>query len=83
MRGDVPWWVSLVKGQWKYIRTLVPDEPEELYDLRNDPDELLNLAVDPDHRDRTLAMRAATVEELEKAGAGMVRTLPPVAELPE
>ena len=38
--NGVPWWVFLVRGRYKYIRTLVEGEIEELYDLRNDPEEL-------------------------------------------
>ncbi|MEM7700007.1 MAG: sulfatase/phosphatase domain-containing protein, partial [Verrucomicrobiota bacterium] len=81
-RGQVPWWVSLVEGHWKYIRTLVPDEPEELYDLQNDPEELTNLARDPDYREQVLEMRAATLEELRRTGADLVDSLPAVAALP-
>lgn len=81
-RGVVPWWVSLVDGEWKYIRTLVPGEPEELYHLGNDPDELENLARNVEHRDRVKVMRAATIAELRRTGAKMVDTLPEVAPLP-
>ncbi len=83
MRGAVPWWVSLLDGEHKYIRTLVPDEPEELYDLGNDPDELVNLARDPAYRERVEELRAALVAELHRTGAGMADDLPAVAALPE
>ncbi len=39
----------LAEGRHKYIRTLEPNEPEELYDLLADPEELTNLATDPAH----------------------------------
>ncbi|MDF1812685.1 MAG: sulfatase-like hydrolase/transferase [Verrucomicrobiales bacterium] len=81
-KGVVPWWVSLVVGEWKYIRTLVPGEPEELYHIGNDPDELDNLALNSEHRSRVLEMRAATIRELRRTGAEMVDTLPEVAPLP-
>ncbi|MEM6917265.1 MAG: sulfatase/phosphatase domain-containing protein, partial [Verrucomicrobiota bacterium] len=82
MRGNVPWWISLIDGREKYIRTLVAGEPEELYDLGNDPEELNNLARDPAYRDRVLELREATVAELRRTDAGLVETLPEVAPLP-
>ena len=42
--AKVPWWVSLAKGRYKYIRTLVEGEIEELYDLEKDPLEKENLS---------------------------------------
>ncbi|MFA7004349.1 MAG: sulfatase/phosphatase domain-containing protein, partial [Verrucomicrobiia bacterium] len=48
--GGVPWWLSLRQGRHKYIRTLVKNEIEELYDLEADPEELTNLALVPEHR---------------------------------
>ena len=41
--ANVPWWVSLLRGRYKYIRTLVEGEVEELYNLEADPEELMNL----------------------------------------
>ena len=83
MRGAVPWWVSLLEGDLKYIRTLVPDEPEELYNLTDDPEELVNLALDAKHSETVLRMRDATIVELKRTGAKLVDTLPPVADLPQ
>lgn len=82
MRGSVPWWVSLVEGDLKYIRTLVPSEPEELYNLKSDPDELVNLARNPKHGETVIRLREATIAELQRTGAGMVDNLPEVAPLP-
>ena len=75
----VPWWVSLRQGQYKYIRTLVEGEIEELYDLASDPEELTNLALDKQHAERLAAMREATIAELKRTDAKMADHLPAVA----
>lgn len=80
-RSGVPWWISLREGHLKYIRTLVANETEELYDLRGDPEELTNLALDPAHGTTLGRMREATVAELRRTGAQMADRLPPVREL--
>ncbi|MFV1965642.1 MAG: sulfatase-like hydrolase/transferase [Pirellulaceae bacterium] len=76
--NGVPWWVFLRQGRFKYIRTLVENQIEELYDLQNDPEELNNLALDPRHAKRLVEMRQATIAELRRTGAGLVDNLPPV-----
>ncbi|QDU97509.1 sulfatase-like hydrolase/transferase [Lignipirellula cremea] len=81
--NSVPWWAMLVAGRYKYIRTLVENEPEELYDLQADPDELVNLARRPKHREQVLQFRKRLVAELTQRDAGMVNSLPEVAPLPE
>jgi len=80
--GDVPWWVFLVRGNHKYIRSLIEGEPEELYDLKSDPDELQNLAPDPKFADTLKQFRAATIAELKRTNAGMADHLPPVRTKP-
>ena len=74
--AQVPWWISLARGNFKYIRTLVEGEAEELYDLENDPEELVNLALDPAHLERLRNYRADTLAELRRTDAKMVDTLP-------
>lgn len=74
--AKVPWWVSLMEGRHKYIRTLVEGEVEELYNLENDPEELTNLALDPAHLKKLREMRADTITELKRTDAGLVNTLP-------
>ncbi|MCB1234480.1 MAG: sulfatase-like hydrolase/transferase, partial [Verrucomicrobiae bacterium] len=84
LRGNgIPWWVSWREGKHKYIRTLVADEIEELYDLEADPEELDNLALKSGYRDTVLRYREATLGELRRTGAKMADALPPVAGLPE
>ena len=77
--GQVPWYVMLRDGKYKYIRPLI-DDLEELYDLKSDPEELDNLAVKPEHRQRLKQLRAAAIAELRRTGAGFVDGMPPVRE---
>jgi arylsulfatase A-like enzyme len=79
-KSGVPWYLMLVEGRHKYIRTLDAGEPEELYDLISDPDELTNLAGQAQHRERLLKMREGTIGELKRTGAKMVDSLPAVGE---
>ena len=72
----VPWWVASRDGKTKYIRTLVENEIEELYDLERDPHELTNLALQPEHRATLQRMRALTIAELRRCNAGFVTRLP-------
>jgi arylsulfatase A-like enzyme len=81
--NGVPWWVFLRKGKYKYIRTLVENEVEELYDLQDDPAELVNLALEPEYRATVLSFRQQLIDELRRTRAGMVENLPPVRALPE
>ena len=66
------------EGRYKYVRPLIPNDLEELYDLREDPDELDNLAVKPEHSERLQHLRAAAIAELRRNGAGFVDNMPPV-----
>ena len=74
----VPWYVSLSEGRYKYIRTLIAGETEELYDVASDPHELTNLASEQQHRKRLQRFRAAAIIELKRTDAKMVDNLPPV-----
>lgn len=79
-RSDgVPWWLSLRSKQFKYIRTLMPGEPEELYDLAADPEELKNLASDPAFRKQLNRHRAAALAELRRTDCPFVDGMPPVS----
>ena len=81
--NGVPCWVFLRKGKYKYIRTLVENEIEELYDLDTDPEELVNLALDPEHKKTLLSYRQQLLDELKRTKAGMVKNLPAVKSLSE
>jgi arylsulfatase A-like enzyme len=77
--SDVPWYVMLRQGRYKYVRPLIKDL-EELYDMKKDPDELDNLAVKPEFADTLKRYRAAAIDELRRADAGFVDRMPPVQE---
>ncbi len=77
--NGIPWYFMFREGTYKYIRYAVEGEVEELYNLEDDPDELHNLASQPAMREQLLAMRAATLAELERTGAGIAGHLPAVA----
>ena len=76
--NNVPWWVSLREGNYKYIRTLVAGETEELYDLKRDPEELVNLAHRRRFHPQVLKYRKAMIQELKDVDAKFVHGLPPV-----
>jgi arylsulfatase A-like enzyme len=77
----IPWYVALAEGRYKYVRTLIAGETEELYDLQADTGELNNLARDPKHKKRLERFRAAAIQELKRTGAKMADRLPPVKKL--
>lgn len=74
--NNVPWWVMLRDGRYKYIRTLVKGEPEEIYDLDADPEELKNLAVKPENRRLLESLRAKATAELKRTDAGFAGKMP-------
>lgn len=77
--GNVPWYALLRHGKYKYIRTFVAGEIEELYDLEEDPEELVNLALDNRHQELLVRLRREAVAELRRTDAGFADALPPVA----
>lgn len=74
--GGIPWWVGIWEGRYKYVRTLVPNEIEELYDFTQDPDDRHNLALDADHAPLLKEYRSKMLAELTRTKAGMVKNLP-------
>jgi arylsulfatase A-like enzyme len=72
----VPWYVILAKGRYKYIRTLVEGETDELYDMVEDPDELHNLVGQGDFQEVVREYREMTLEELMRTGARFADRLP-------
>ncbi len=78
-RQGIPWWVSLRDDRFKYIRNLLPNEVEELYDMEKDPEELQNLALKTSHRDTLQKMRAQAIQELLRTDCKFAESMPPVA----
>jgi len=74
--AGIPWWITLWQGRYKYIRTLVPNEIEELYDFQNDPDEKTNLALQSDQRALLADYRDRMIAELVRTSAGLTFNLP-------
>ncbi|MEM9646556.1 MAG: sulfatase/phosphatase domain-containing protein, partial [Planctomycetota bacterium] len=77
--GNVPWYGLLRDGKYKYIRTFVAGETEELYDLDADPEELSNLAGNRNQQARLARLRAQLVDELTRTDAKFANALPPTA----
>ncbi|MFK8114236.1 MAG: sulfatase-like hydrolase/transferase [Rubripirellula sp.] len=77
--GQVPWYATIHDGRYKYIRTFVEGETEELYDLDSDREELTNLVNDPKHHARVIRMRQAAIDELRRTDARFADKLPAVA----
>lgn len=79
--SHVPWYVMLRVGDFKYIRTYVDGETEELYNLASDPDELINVVGHGEQVDRVRSLRAEAVAQLRRTGAPFASNLPPVRPL--
>ncbi|MCL4207773.1 MAG: sulfatase-like hydrolase/transferase [Pirellulaceae bacterium] len=75
--AGVPYYAALRHEDWKYVRYLAGDEPEELYDLKTDPDELTNLAGDARYRATLEKFRGQWVQELQMADATFLEHVAP------
>ncbi len=75
---EMPCWVSLREKNYKYIRYLIDDEIEELYDIENDPEELTNLALNADYKELLEELRVKLINELKRTNADFVNKLPAV-----
>jgi len=79
--GGVPRWIAIRYGQYKYIRTLVAGEMEEIYDLDKDPEELTNLALLPENAKLLADLRARAVEELRRTEAPFADAMPATKQM--
>lgn len=80
-KTGIPWYVLVVRGRYKYVRTFESHELEELYDLEADPEELTNLALRPESAAMVVTLREAALAELRRTDAKLVDSLPSVREL--
>jgi len=74
--SSIPWYVSISKGKYKYIRYLLEDELDELYQRDNDPDELKNEILNPEYKEVIARLRAELTEELKRTDAPFVDIMP-------
>jgi arylsulfatase A-like enzyme len=81
VHAGVPYYAALRHGEIKYVRYLVGNEPEELYNLKEDPDELTNLAGDSQYHDVLQRFREQWLAELRAADASFLEHVPPVLSL--
>ncbi len=72
----IPWWISLTQGHYKYVRLLLDNPVEELYDLKTDPEELTNLAEDQRLAAVLADYRARLESELRRTDARLVDNMP-------
>jgi arylsulfatase A-like enzyme len=79
--GNIPWYVMLRDGKYKYVRYLVEGEVEEIYNLDADPEELSNLAIQADFQSLLLSLRKKAIIELRRTHAGFVDTMPKTAAM--
>ena len=79
--GNIPWYVMLRDGKYKYVRYLVEGEVEEIYDLDADPEELTNLAMEKDAQKLLGTFRQKAIDELRRTHAGFVDTMPKTAAM--
>ncbi|MCC5928782.1 MAG: sulfatase-like hydrolase/transferase [Cyclobacteriaceae bacterium] len=73
---EIPCWISLRKGDIKYVRYLIENELEELYDVSADPEELTNLATEKSYKDNLLEMRLEMINELQRTHAPFIDKIP-------
>ncbi|MGC3972248.1 MAG: hypothetical protein QM775_34390 [Pirellulales bacterium] len=66
----------LRQGKYKYVRTFVKGETEELYDLEADPEELKNLAGESVQADWLATLRKSAITELKRTEAKFAEALP-------
>ncbi|MCA9058982.1 MAG: sulfatase-like hydrolase/transferase, partial [Planctomycetaceae bacterium] len=81
--GGIPWYVLLRQGKYKYIRTLVEGEIEEIYDLDEDPEELNNLAVKSEYHSLLSSLRETAIKELHRTDAKLDHWMPVTAAMKE
>jgi arylsulfatase A-like enzyme len=76
VHNNVPFYVAIRNGRYKYIRYLQPGNIDELYNLETDPEELTNLSGTAENAKIVADCRAKLQAELERTGADFINLLP-------
>ncbi len=79
--SNVPRWIAIRSGKYKYIRNLIAGEMEEIYDLESDPLELANLALRPELANLLADLRKKAIAELRRTDAKFVDVMPPTKQM--
>jgi arylsulfatase A-like enzyme len=79
--NNVPRWIAIRYGKYKYIRALIAGEMEEIYDLEADPQELTNLALRPEHAALLADLRGKAIAELRRTSAPFADGMPPTMQM--
>jgi arylsulfatase A-like enzyme len=72
VHSNVPWYIAVRQGHWKYVNYLGAKEPDELYDLKADPEELTNLAGQQTYAATLARIREVWRSELKRTGADAI-----------
>jgi arylsulfatase A-like enzyme len=81
VHNNVPFYIAVNDGRWKYIRYLKEGETEELYDLKSDPEELANLADAPIQLSNLQRLRKLARDEARRTQAGFVDGMPATRQM--
>jgi arylsulfatase A-like enzyme len=79
--NNVPRWIAIRYGKYKYIRTLLAGEMEEIYDVEADPEELTNLALKSEHAKLLTDLRERAIGELRKSKAPFADAMPATLQM--
>lgn len=66
----MPMYMMIISGKHKYVRHLLKDTVEEIYDLESDPNESRNLALSIEYKSVLEKLRKLCIEEFRKTQSG-------------
>lgn len=66
----MPMYMMIIAGKYKYVKHLLKDTVEEIYDLEADPNESRNLALSIEYKEELERLRKLCVEEFRKTQSG-------------
>jgi arylsulfatase A-like enzyme len=73
---NLPSWIMMREGKYKYVRYMAPNYIEELYDLESDPLELINLALRQVNHELLSKLRDQCLAAVKVSGAKFIDLLP-------